>query len=114
MPRTERRADRAIIQDGFVKIERAFSRELADEAAPSCGVTCPAIPTIPQTDTAVIRLGTMATSRFKSAGEQSEASCGVRSARRQAALETGAKTSGRFPCGFPVRTILAMPAGTST
>ena len=120
MPAPEQDAMRALndaqieqfIQDGFVKIERAFSRELADEGRAILWRDMPCDPDDPSTWTRpVIRLGYYGDEPFKSA---------VNSPRLHAAFDQlvgrrrwkPRQTSEPFPCGFQVRTILAMPAGT--
>lgn len=104
---------RQFIQDGFVRLDRAFPRALADEVRAILWRDLPCDPGDPTTWTRpVIRLGYYGDEPFK---------CAVNTQVLHAAFDQlvgrgagiRAPISGRFPCGFLVRMIPAMPDGTS-
>ena len=104
---------RKFIQDGFVRLDRAFPKALADEGRAILWRDLPCDPSDPATWTRpVVRLGYYGDEPFKRAvNTPSSTRLSTNSSERGAGIR--APISGAFLCGFRARTIPVMPVGTS-
>ena len=105
---------RQFIQDGFVRLDRAFPRELADQGREIMWRDLPCDPDDPATWTQpVIRLGYYVGRAVQARGQH--VPCSTRPSTNSSERGAGVRvrTSAPFRCGFRARTIPAMPAGMS-
>jgi hypothetical protein len=123
MPTHEREPVRALgdaqirqfIQDGFVRLDRAFPRELADQGRTILWRDLPCDPEDPATWTRpVIRLGYYGDEPFKRAVSTAPSFMPLSTSWLERGAGIRAPISEPFQCGFRAPTIPAMPAGTST
>ena len=104
---------RQFIQDGFVRIDRAFPRELAEQGRAILWQDSGCDPDDPATwIRPVIRLGHYGQEPFKQAVNTPVLHAAFDQLVGRDAGGRG-QISERFRCGFPVRTTPAMPAGIS-